>query len=229
MDPHDVIVELTSDSLSEISERECVGEPAATGRSGYGTGNFLMEEKEDIEMLMSNRTPGANRPQPVGHQQVRKSMRDKDKYMKGAGSQKDHRKLDQMPRGRAGPGQERAPRGGHASSNAAPSQDLFDRRGGKSPFGSARKQAQPKTTQKPNGTQLVNINRSNLERDGDSGAGEVSDDSMEVDSSAHQQIENPRKPTSSSVLETLEARAPSKRGLIEAPASRMNSKKNLRR
>jgi len=69
VDPHDVILELTSDSLSDVSERECVVEPEATGRSDYGTGNFHMEE-----MLISNRTPGADRPQPAGLQQVRKSM-----------------------------------------------------------------------------------------------------------------------------------------------------------
>lgn len=83
MDPHDVILELTSDSLSDLSEKELLGAPGVTGRSDHGTGTFQMEE-----MLMSNRTPGADRPQPVGLQQVRKSMRDKERYMKGAaGSQ----------------------------------------------------------------------------------------------------------------------------------------------
>ena len=58
VDPHDVDVELTSDSLSDVSERECVREPETTGRPDYGKANFHMEET-----LVTPRAPGTDRPQ----------------------------------------------------------------------------------------------------------------------------------------------------------------------
>jgi len=62
VDPHDVDVDLTSDSLSDVGERECVREPETTGRPDLGTANFHIEEP-----LVSPRAPGTDRPQATGN------------------------------------------------------------------------------------------------------------------------------------------------------------------